>query len=144
MPGGGWVRDPDRGGIPIPPNVQARTTKRLLAHAEQHFAGKYTRLGIRFKGQFCYIDAYTEPNVLEEWPPAELSHLTETREERIEHLRNTPLHLCRLRYYGNEENWAFAMFGYSDEKYQSTMLPSGDLFGTPEEALRTVGEAYLG
>ena len=73
MPGGGWVRDPNRGGIPIPGAVQERTTTRLQVYAERHFAGKFTRLGIRFQKQFCYIDAYTEPEVPEPWPPADFA-----------------------------------------------------------------------
>ncbi len=143
MPRGVWVRDPDRGGIPIPKAVQERTTKRIQEYAELHFVGKYTRLGIRFHKQFCYIDAYTEPDVPEPWPPPELPHLTETREERIEQLREIPFHLCRLRYYGDENRWSFAMFGYSNEKYALTMLPSGDFYGTPEEAFAAAGGAYL-
>ena len=57
----GWVFTPDRGGTPIPEPVRRRTEERIRRYAEQHFAGCYTRLGIRFHGQFCYIDAYTEP-----------------------------------------------------------------------------------
>ncbi len=61
-----WVFTPDRGGTPIPEPVRRRTAERLRRTAEQHFAGCYTRLEIRFHGQFCYIDAYTEPAL----PPA--------------------------------------------------------------------------
>ena len=54
----GWVFTPDRGGTPIPEPVRRRTQERILRYAEQQFAGCYTRLEIRFHGQFCYIDAY--------------------------------------------------------------------------------------
>jgi hypothetical protein len=53
IPRGVWVRDPDRGGTPIPKVVQERTAQRLQAYAERHFTGRYTRLGIRFQKQFC-------------------------------------------------------------------------------------------
>ena len=32
---------------------------------------QYTRLEIRFKNQFCYIDAYTAPVLTDGWPPAD-------------------------------------------------------------------------
>ena len=35
------------------------------------------------------------------------------------------------------------MFGYSNEKYDLTILPSGDFFGTPEEACAAAAGAYL-
>ena len=61
MPGGRWVFDPDSGGKKIPDAVKARTERRLRDYAEKNFASRYTRLDIRFRAQFCYIDAYTEP-----------------------------------------------------------------------------------
>ena len=56
-----WVYDPHSGGKKIPKDVQERTEKRIRAFAERKYAGKFTRLGIRFRGALCYIDAYTEP-----------------------------------------------------------------------------------
>jgi hypothetical protein len=52
-----WVWSPDSGGVKIPEVVKRRTEARIRRYAEEHFAGKYTRLEIRFRGQFCYIDA---------------------------------------------------------------------------------------
>lgn len=57
----GWVRDPHSGGVKIPVNVRQRTEQRIRAYAQAHYAGKFTRLDIRFRGALCYIDAYTEP-----------------------------------------------------------------------------------
>src|SRR5437773_7681872 len=91
---GTWVFAPDSGGKPIPEPVKLRTEARLRRYAEQHFAGRYTRLDIRFRGQFCYIDAYTEPEPPgPDWPPP---NWPETREEYLARLQNTPTHLCRL------------------------------------------------
>jgi len=140
---GVWVCDPDRGGTPIPPTVRERTDERIRSYAERHFRGNYTRLGIRFQKQFCYIDAFTEPDVPKRWPPPEVPDLHETREERVEQLRETPIHLCRLRYFRDDDRWSFAMFGYSNEKYALTILPSGEFFGTPEEAFAAAAGAYL-
>src|ERR687883_879279 len=106
-----WVWSPDRGGVRIPEPVQRRTEARLRRYAEEHFAGRYTRLEIHFRGQFCYIDAYTEPEEPgPNWPPA---NWPETREEYLERLRTTPIHLCRLRYFGDEQRWGFGFFAYS-------------------------------
>lgn len=69
MPAKQWVFDPGSGGVKIPDAVKTRTAARIRRYAEEHYAGQYIRLDIRFRGHFCYIDAYTEPKVLENWPP---------------------------------------------------------------------------
>ena len=136
-----WVFDPDHGGAKIPDPVKRRTEERLVRYAAAHFAGCYTRLDIRFRGQFCYIDAYTEPEPLgSDWPPADWP---ESREEYLERLRNTPTHLCRLRYFGNEEGWGFAFYTYSGSRYELSVFPSGEFFGTPEEAFHVSAAMYL-
>ena len=140
MSRGTWVFDPDSGGVKVPDAVKRRTEARIRRYAEEYFAGRYTRLEIRFRGQFCYIDAYTEPEDTPGWPPADWP---ETREEYLERLRSTPTHLCRLRYFGDEEGWGFAFYKYSDDKYELAMFPSGDFYGTPEEAFETAAGVYL-
>ena len=136
-----WVFDPDSGGKKITEAVKSRTEARIRRFAEANFAGRYTRLEVRFRGQFCYIDAYTEPAPLTpDWPPPDWP---ETREEYLERLRDTPTHLCRLRYFGDEEGWGFAFYTYSGERYELSIFPSGEFFGPPEEAFRVAGEVYL-
>ena len=133
--------DPDHGGKKIPEAVQRRTEARLRRYAEEHLAGRYTRLDIRFRGQFCYMDAYTEPEPLGPgWPPPDWP---ETREAYLERLRNTPVHLCRLRYFGDEEGWGFAFYTYSNERYELSVFLNGEFFGTPEEALQVSAQVYL-
>jgi hypothetical protein len=133
-----WVFDPDAGGVKIPKPVQERTRQRILAHAAKQYAGKYTRLDVRFRGQFCYIDAYQEPDAPRDWPPPGWH---ESRAEFIERMRNTPVHLVRLRYFG-DDRWGVAFYTYSHEKYELTMYPSGEWFGTPEDAF-DIGAVYL-
>jgi hypothetical protein len=141
-PRGRWVFAPDSGGVRIPEPVKRRTEARLRRDAEQHFAGRYTGLEIRFRGQFCYVDAYTEPEPLGPgWPPPDWP---ETREEYLERLRATPTHLCRLRYFGDEERWGFAFYTYSNERYELSVFPSGEFLGPPEEAFRVSAGVYLG
>jgi hypothetical protein len=135
-----WVWNPDAGGVKISPAVRRQIEERIRRYAEEHFAGMYTRLDIRFRGQFCYIDAYTEPDDAPGWPPADWP---ESREERLERLRNTPTHLCRLRYFGDPERWGFAFFAYSSEKYELSVFPSGEFRGRPEDAFEASASAYL-
>jgi hypothetical protein len=134
-----WVYDPHSGGVKIPTAVRERTEKRIQDYAKKHYAGKFTRLEIRFRGALCYIDAYTEPPE----PSPELLRITgESREQFLERLRNTPTHLCRLRYFGNEEAWSMAFYTYSNERYEPSVFHNGTFHGTPEEAFET-GAVYL-
>ena len=125
-----WVYDPGYGGIKVPEHKKREVKRRIEQFAAENYAGKYTRLEIRFRGKFCYIDAYTEPFVADGWPPDDWP---ETREEMIERLRNTPNHLCRLRYFGDDK-WGFAFYAYSSEKYELSVFPDGSFTGKPEDA----------
>ena len=142
MPQKQWMYVPDSGGVKIPDAVKPRIRQRIQHYADEHFAGRFTRLDIRFRSKFCYIDAYTdpEPSMTPNWPPADFP---ETREEYIERLRNTPLHLCRLRYYGSDDRWAFAFYAYSGERYEASVFPDGEFEGMPEAAFAASANAYL-
>ena len=129
-----WVYDPHSGGVKIPQAVRDRTRNRILAYAEKHYAGKYIRIDIRFRGQLCYIDAYTEPYVPLDF---DASVFGESRDEYIERQRNAPTHLCRLRYFGDEDRWSMAFYTYSHEKYEPCAFNNGSFHGTPEEAFET-------
>ncbi len=139
MPRKTWVYDPQGGGIRIPEAVKPRVRRRILAHAEKNYAGKYNRLDVRLRGKFCYIDAYTEPYVPKNYNPELFG---QSREERIEHLRGMPTHLCRLRYFGDEDRWSMAFYTYSHEKYEPCIFDNGTWHGTPEEGLDTAA-VYL-
>ena len=53
-----------------------------------------------------------------------------------------PLHLCRLRYLGDEEGWSMAFYTYNNERYEPCTFRNGTFHGTPEGAFE-VGAAYL-
>jgi hypothetical protein len=133
-----WVYNPNAGGVKIPERKKQEVKERIERFAAEHYAGRYTRLDIRFRGHFCYIDAYTEPVVSQGWPPEDWP---ESREEMIERLRNTPVHLCRLRYFGDDD-WGFAFYTYSNEKYELSVFPDGSFTGKPEDAF-AVSAMYL-
>jgi hypothetical protein len=94
---------------------------------------------VRFRGQFCYIDAYVEPYVPKKFDEKLFG---KTREEHIARLRETPIHLCRLRYSGREDDWSMAFYIYSHEKYEPCLFHNGSWTGTPEEAFE-VAAVYL-
>jgi hypothetical protein len=54
-----------------------------------------------------------------------------------------PTHLCRLRYFGDDERRGFAFYAYSSDRYELAVFPAGDFFGPPEDAFRVSAEAYL-
>ncbi len=126
-----WVYDPHSGGKPIPASKHNTIRDRILQHAEKHYSGKFTRIDVRFRGKFCYIDAYIEPYLPDDYDPELFG---KSREERLEHLRNFPIHLCRLRYSGNDDKWTMAYYSNSKEKYDPCFFDNGTFHGTPEEA----------
>ncbi|HEY3378625.1 MAG TPA: hypothetical protein VGL77_14140 [Armatimonadota bacterium] len=134
-----WMQSPPgSGGVIIPPDVQAKTREHIEQYAADHYAGKYIRLDIRFRGIFCYIAAYTEP------PPYYPSpSFPETKEEYRERMMSTPAPICRLRYHGKRDRWDMAFYKYSDEKYELSVLNTGTFFGTPEEGFDTAAQVYL-
>lgn len=139
MMGSRWTHNPHSGGVKPSLSVRQRTGERLCSYANRHYAGKFSRLALRFHGAFCYIDAYVEPNE----PSLELLRLTqETLEEFMGRMRSTPLHLCRIRYFGTEERWSMAFYTYSNERYEPCAFENGSFYGTVEEAFE-IGAVYL-
>ena len=133
------MHNPHAGGTTIPSVVRQETEDRIRAYAEKRYAGAFSRLGVRFRGALCYIDAYVEP----EPPSHRLLHvLHETREEYLKRMREVPLNLCRLRYFGGRKVWSMAFYTYSNERYEPCTFPNGTFYGTPEEAFE-VGAVYL-
>lgn len=61
----------------------------------------------------------------------------------MERMRATPVHLCRLRYFGDEQRWGFGFFAYSSEKYELSVFPSEQFFGPPEDAFEVSANVYL-
>lgn len=133
-----WVYAPHTGRKSIPPGIKVRTEQRILAYAAKHYPGKFRRVDVRFRGALCYIDVYTEPDA----PRGRFSPSGETREQWIERLRNTPTHLCWIRYFGDENRWSFAWYTYAHEKYEPSFLITGEDHGTPEEAFETSAHFY--
>ncbi len=129
---------PRTGGKPVPQPVQNAVRMRILNHARERYGGKYWKIGVRFSGSLCYIDAYQEPR-----PGSDgVATLTgETPAEFAERVRNTPVHLVRLGYF-DEDRWTLSFYTYSHERYEPCSYPNGEEFGTVEQAF-DVGAVYL-
>lgn len=125
----------------VPRPARQRIAERLQRVAEREFAGHYRELEVRFRGKFCYVDVYTEPVVPEGWPPSDWD---ETRDEFVERVRATPLHLCRLRYHGDDDRWSFAFYSYAAERYEPSLFPGGEQIGAPEDAVVIAAIVHLG
>lgn len=134
-----WVYDPNSGGIKIPKKVQELTKSRILTYTEENYSGKYNRIDIKFRGQFCYIDDFVEPFIPPDFPPPDFP---ESQKEYIERVSNNPINLGRLRYFDDEDSWSYAFYKYSDMKYELYVLDDGDYYGTPEEGFKA-GAVYL-
>jgi hypothetical protein len=111
-----WVRTPSAGGRAIPEAVRRLTEQRIQEHAKKSFSGLYSRIDVRFRGRFCYIDAFIGDE------PA--------------------MRLCRLRYF-DTDRWSFSLYTYSHERYETSCLASGDFWGPAEEGFDVAARLYL-
>ena len=82
----------------------AALQQRLAAHAARW--PQITEIKVRWRAGYAYIDA-----VLDD-------------EDYV-------LQLCRLKDTGHPKLWGFALFTYSNERYEDNILPTGLPFGTP-------------
>lgn len=91
-----------------PASTKTSLGQRLSERARSRWPA-LTRVTVRFRAQFAYIDAHL--------PDGEV------------------LPLCRLRYGGSASSWGFAIYRASHDDYQDSILPNGQLAGSPEDAL---------
>jgi hypothetical protein len=110
-----FYSNPPKGGLKIPPTDYLIITERISAYEITCPWSKQFKLSVRFKNQFCYLDA-SEKN-------------------------KDPFPIGRLRYFGLDK-WCLAFYTYSSERYESSIFPSGEWFGTLEEAI-SICEMYL-
>ena len=92
-----------------------------------------SRAGHPLQGGLCYIDAVDEPHQ----PTRSCSAPRRDPRDSLE-----PLHLCRLRYFGDENSWSMAFYTYSHNRYEPCNFENGSDHGTPEEAYE-LGALYL-
>lgn len=136
-----YLYDAHKGGVLISDAIKRRTEERLLEFAHTAFAGRFRELGVWFRGQFCHVDLYRDPGPFPDGWSAEESD--ESREQFRDRLAATPVHLLRLRYFGNPDRWSFSVYDYATQDYDPGTFPSGEAAGRPEEALAVVLRMHL-
>jgi hypothetical protein len=99
-----------------PSSTKTSLNQRLTAHARAHWP-QLSGVAVRFRGNFAYIDGHFDDG--ETMP------------------------LCRLRYGGSASRWGFAIYRASHNDYEDNFLPSGQMAGSPEEALDCACSLYV-
>ena len=136
-----WQFDPGSGGRPVPDAVRRATKAAILAHGQRHFTGLYRELGVRFKAQFCYVDAYVD----QEEPVADEESVDAggNRGEYLERVRSSELKLCRFRFFA-PDRWSLAIYSYAQERYETSVLADGGFVGRPQDGFDLAANLYLG
>jgi hypothetical protein len=136
-----YLYDAHRGGAMISEAIGRRTEERLREFAHARFPGRFRDIGVWFRGSFCYVDLYRDPGPDPDgWS---LANSDETREQYRDRLAATPVHLLRLRYFGNPDRWSFALYDYASEDFEPATFPSGEAAGRPEDAVEFVMRLHL-
>lgn len=99
-----------------PPSTKTSLRQRLTAHARAHWP-RLSRVDVRFRGSFAYVDGHFD--------------------------NGETMPLCRLRYGGSASRWGFAIYRASHNDYEDNFLPSGQMAGSPEEALDCACSLYV-
>jgi hypothetical protein len=121
--------------------VRRATKAAILAHGQRHFTGHYRELDVRFKAQFCYVEAYLEPEeaVTDEESVDGGGH----RGDYLERVRSSELKLCRLRLF-TPDLWSLAIYSYAQERYEASVFADGGLVGRSQEGFDLAANLYLG
>lgn len=100
----------------IPESTRSSLSQRLTKHAREHWP-ELVDVPVRFRSNFAYVDGQVS---------------------------NGPIiALCRLRYGGSAHRWGFAIYLASKDRYEDSILPSGDFSGSAEQALDCACALYL-
>ena len=100
-----------------PASTKTSLQQRLSARARERWP-QLAGLDVRFRGAFAYVSA--------DMPDGDT------------------IPLMRLRYGGSATRWGFAIYLASKDGYEDSLLPTGYSAGTPEDALDTACNLYLG
>lgn len=100
----------------IPPSTRSSITLRLLDHTEKHWP-QLRKVEVTCRSGFAYITGILPS--------------TDT------------IPLFRLRYGGSAHSFGFAIYSAAHERYENTVLLTGQPTGTPQEALDTACTVHL-
>lgn len=99
----------------IPEQARWRVEQRLELRRRDRWPALHD-LKVRYRGNYAYVTG-TDPD--------------------------GPLPLCRLAWTGSPDNWGFACWLASTNRYEESILPNGSFTGTPEDALDCACGLYL-
>ena len=105
-----WVLNLHGGGTKIPPTHYDVLRKQAEAFAKTRPWFSEFELILRFKNQFCYLDAMNRKD-------------------------KKPFSIGRLRYFSGRSAWSLAFYTYSNERYQPCIFPNGTEEGSLEEGI---------
>jgi hypothetical protein len=103
-----WCFAPQTGGVKISPDKSKAITAQVEAYEKKQEWYPHFKLKIRFKGQFCYLDALKEGG--------------------------EPFPIGRLRYF-DQGGWSLAFYTYSSETYKPCVFSDGKWIGKLEDAI---------
>ena len=89
-----------------PTSTKTSLQQRLSARARERWP-QLAGVDVRFRGAFAYVTAHMPDG--------------------------DSMPLMRLRYAGSAAHWGFAVYLASKDGYEDSVLPTGDLAGTPED-----------
>jgi len=101
--------------VVIPERARRRLEQRLELRRRERWTALHD-LKVRYRGDYAYVTG-ADPD--------------------------GPLPLCRLAWTGSPDNWGFACWLASSDRYEESVLPTGSFTGTPEDALDCVCGLYL-
>ncbi|MGB8385205.1 MAG: hypothetical protein WCG47_28860 [Dermatophilaceae bacterium] len=101
----------------VPPTSTKTSLQQRLSARARHRWPQLAGVDVTLRGAFAYVTG----------------HLAD----------GDTMPLMRLRYAGSATRWGFAVYLASKDDYQESALPTGDLAGTPEDALDTAWGLYL-
>lgn len=126
-----WVRAPKG---PIPESIREALKGRLLRHVSRRWKDRIGKVFLRFHGAYVYIAALERQK----------RNLNALRIVRYAQPDEVPVELCRLGYLGGLEEWEYAFYKYSDQRYEPSVVASGRFTATPEQCFDTSAGVYLG
>jgi hypothetical protein len=102
--------------MPIPDSARRALARRLDIRRQERWPDLLD-INIRYRGSFAYVEGVTADD--------------------------GSLPLCRLRYLGSPQEWGFAIYLASNDRYEDSILPRGSFTGAAEEALDCACGLYL-
>ena len=102
-----WCFDPQAGGTKISPDKYSAIVAQADAYEKKQAWYPMFKLKIRFRSQFCYLDAFEEGK--------------------------EPFPIGRLRF--TNQGWSLSFYAYSSESYKPCVFSDGRWLGTLEDAI---------